>query len=87
MLPDAMNDHASEQSTLTSRRSIVFKWWFYPLVLMLYALSIGPVAKLSAGKLGMAFSCLYAPLGILGEHSKWVNDAMCWYLNDVWKLD
>ena len=62
--------------------------WVFCTLLVIYVLSVGPVAKIYRGKSKqppVAVLGIYAPLEFSYKHSSVVKRFIDWYLRDVWK--
>jgi len=56
------------------------------LVLAVYVLSIGPVARLYGGYPPKAVNLFYAPLRKLNDSSETAEKFFTWYIEVVWKF-
>ena len=64
-------------------------FWVVVFLLAIYALSVGPVARIVRSKPGFpprAILMLYEPLELLSRQSPVVGCFFDWYLYDVWKV-
>ncbi len=58
-----------------------------PVFLLLYVLSVGPVAKYYDGKTGgppRSIETFYAPLGFLATRVPFVDSFFRWYIDKIW---
>ena len=79
----------AQQSPTDRHRPHGFLWytnWLF-LLLLVYALSIGPVAWLERNGLPSRFYyAFYKPLAVLCAHSALANQLFGWYIGRVWGL-
>ncbi len=81
----------TDESILPSSRKIKFIAVIIPSLLVLYAMSIGPLAKLDdrgmiGERTGSVLKVIYAPLGLL-EPIPGVRSLFNWCIFHIWNCD